>query len=271
MTLPDAERAFVDIYRREPERLLARQQRRQASAVASPSWETARGRSARSSPTTSTAGQVRVERGRRCRDPRRIDLRLPRRASCARLRRSLRRAALRLRLRLRRLPRLRAEGRLRRRGRPPRGNSRRRLRLRRPPDRLRPRGAPHLPPRLVTDPELHRILDLAGRDVDADRAVAEAERWIEETSRRLARCRRSPSPARPELPGCACAARAQRYLDDIAACKRYLAAGHSYEICLTNKVAADADARAARALSGACAGSTRRPSPPTCASATSRC
>lgn len=34
----------------------------------------------------------------------------------------------------------------------------------------------------------------------------------------------------------------QRYRDDIAACKRYLTAGHSYEICLTNRLSARAAA-----------------------------
>lgn len=32
----------------------------------------------------------------------------------------------------------------------------------------------------------------------------------------------------------------EHYRDDIEACKRYLTAGHSYEICLTNKLVADA-------------------------------
>jgi para-aminobenzoate synthetase len=71
--------------------------------------------------------------------------------------------------------------------------------------------------------------------------AGEAERWIEETGERLAapppladlepdsepielRLRRSP----------------ERYRDDIEACKRYLNAGHSYEICLTNRLLAEA-------------------------------
>ena len=62
------------------------------------------------------------------------------------LRRLCRRPAVRLRLRLRRLLRLRAEGGLRRRRRPPLADARRRLRLRRPPGRLRPPRAPHLRP-----------------------------------------------------------------------------------------------------------------------------
>jgi para-aminobenzoate synthetase len=68
-------------------------------------------------------------------------------------------------------------------------------------------------------------------------------RWIEETSRRL---QALPPLEDPEPVGGApqrpCLRRTrQRYLDDIAACKRYLAAGHSYEICLTNRILAESD------------------------------
>jgi para-aminobenzoate synthetase len=71
--------------------------------------------------------------------------------------------------------------------------------------------------------------------------LEEGERWIEETVRRLAAL---PALAEPETADGAPAElrlrrSRRRYLDDIAACKRYLAAGHSYEICLTNKVLAD--------------------------------
>jgi para-aminobenzoate synthetase len=86
-------------------------------------------------------------------------------------------------------------------------------------------------------PELHQLIDLAGREVDAVRLVAEAERWIDETSRRLAAL---PSPAEPDAgdePVVLHLRRSRdRYLDDIAACKRHLEVGHSYEICLTDKV-----------------------------------
>jgi para-aminobenzoate synthetase len=68
-------------------------------------------------------------------------------------------------------------------------------------------------------------------------------RWIEETSRRL---QALPPLEDPEPVGGApqrpCLRRTRRrYLDDIAACKRYLAAGHSYEICLTNRILAESD------------------------------
>jgi len=86
-------------------------------------------------------------------------------------------------------------------------------------------------------PELHQLFGLADREVDAVRG---AERWIEETSRRIA-----------ELPGLAepgvdadtvefgLRRSVSRYRKDIAACKDYLTAGHSYEICLTNTLAGE--------------------------------
>jgi para-aminobenzoate synthetase len=69
----------------------------------------------------------------------------------------------------------------------------------------------------------------------------EAVEWVEETSARLASLR---SPAEPEpYRGEPCELELRRsrrrYGEDIEACKRYLAAGHSYEICLTNKLVAD--------------------------------
>jgi para-aminobenzoate synthetase len=72
---------------------------------------------------------------------------------------------------------------------------------------------------------------------------ADGARWIEETGRRL---QALPPLGDPEPVGGAperpCLRRTRRrYLDDIAACKRYLAAGHSYEICLTNRILAESD------------------------------
>jgi para-aminobenzoate synthetase len=87
--------------------------------------------------------------------------------------------------------------------------------------------------------ELHQLLDLAGREVDAVRVDDEAGRWIEETSRRLAAL---PTLTEPELdpePAELHLRRSpQHYREEIETCKRYLTAGHSYEICLTNKVLA---------------------------------
>jgi para-aminobenzoate synthetase len=75
----------------------------------------------------------------------------------------------------------------------------------------------------------------------APRVADEATRWVEETSRRLATL---PSLAEPEIGDepieLALRRSPQRYREDIEACRRYLTAGHSYEICLTNKVLAAA-------------------------------
>jgi len=90
-------------------------------------------------------------------------------------------------------------------------------------------------------PELHQLLHPADREVDAVRVVDEAEDWIEDTGRRLAAL---PPVAEPEVgdkPLELFVRRSpQRYREEIEACKRYLTAGHSYEICLTNKVVAEA-------------------------------
>jgi para-aminobenzoate synthetase len=82
-------------------------------------------------------------------------------------------------------------------------------------------------------PELHQILPLAGGEFDAVRG---AERWIEETERRLRALPPLPDPE-PQGPLELRSRRpAERYLDDVAACKRYLEAGDSYEICLTDQL-----------------------------------
>jgi para-aminobenzoate synthetase len=82
-------------------------------------------------------------------------------------------------------------------------------------------------------PELHQLLHPADREVDA---VREAERWIEETERRLEALPPLPAPE-PRGPLELRSRRsAERYLDDVAACKRYLEAGDSYEICLTDRL-----------------------------------
>ena len=92
-----------------------------------------------------------------------------------------------------------------------------------------------------SNPELHQILNLAGREFDAVRLVAEGERWIEETCRRLAALSPLAEPVSDPKPVELRLRRSpQRYRDDVEACKRYLTAGHSYEICLTNKLVAEA-------------------------------
>ncbi len=90
--------------------------------------------------------------------------------------------------------------------------------------------------------ELHQISGLPGRKFDAVQVADDAEVWMEVTSRRLAAL---PLLAEPEIsdePLQLVPRRApKRYGEEIEACKRYLTAGHSYEICLTNKVVAGAD------------------------------
>jgi para-aminobenzoate synthetase len=82
------------------------------------------------------------------------------------------------------------------------------------------------------NPELHQIPTLAGREFDA---VRDGQRWIEETSRRLETLPGLAEPAATVAPVAMRLRRApNRYRGDIAACKDYLSAGHSYEICLTN-------------------------------------
>ncbi len=70
--------------------------------------------------------------------------------------------------------------------------------------------------------------------------VEEGERWIAETSLRLASL--APLSA-PEGDGPPTAFRLSRshdqYLEDIATCKRRLIEGETYEICLTNKITAE--------------------------------
>ena len=71
-----------------------------------------------------------------------------------------------------------------------------------------------------------------------------AERWIEETCLRLASLPPLPDPGPPrgdrgEPVEFHLSRSRARYLDDIAACKRRLFEGDTYEVCLTNKVTAE--------------------------------
>ena len=93
--------------------------------------------------------------------------------------------------------------------------------------------------------ELHQIPYPPDREFDAVRAVDDAERWIDETADRLERRLWDLPPyggVNPTVGGAGLrlARSRERYLRDVAACKRYLRAGHSYEICLTNRVRAEA-------------------------------
>jgi para-aminobenzoate synthetase len=74
--------------------------------------------------------------------------------------------------------------------------------------------------------------------------VEEGERWIAETSLRLASLAPLSAPAWNgadlEQPVAFCLSRShERYLEDIATCKQRLEEGETYEICLTNKITAD--------------------------------
>ncbi len=65
-------------------------------------------------------------------------------------------------------------------------------------------------------------------------SLSEADPWIEATERRLAGL---PALVEPRVAAAAPLAprrSPERYREDIGACKRYLTAGHSYEICLTD-------------------------------------
>jgi para-aminobenzoate synthetase len=71
--------------------------------------------------------------------------------------------------------------------------------------------------------------------------LGEAKHWIEETTRRLAALPVLDKPsALAESVELRLRRSRGRYLDDVAACEQYLTAGHSYEICLTNRVVAEA-------------------------------
>jgi para-aminobenzoate synthetase len=91
--------------------------------------------------------------------------------------------------------------------------------------------------------ELHQLLHPADREVDAVRLRAEAEGWIGEMAGRLAALPAlagpRPDPSPPKL---ALRRSPKRYREDIETCKRYLTAGHSYEICLTDTLTTETDA-----------------------------
>ena len=76
--------------------------------------------------------------------------------------------------------------------------------------------------------------------------VEEGERWIEETSRCLASLPLLPDPGSAEGPAgeegieLRLGRSHERYLDDIAVCKRRLFEGETYEVCLTNRIVAEA-------------------------------
>jgi para-aminobenzoate synthetase len=67
----------------------------------------------------------------------------------------------------------------------------------------------------------------------------DADPWVDEVGERLLAMAPLGEPAAaPLAEDLALRRSGERYREDIAACQRYLTAGHSYEICLTNKVTA---------------------------------
>jgi para-aminobenzoate synthetase len=78
-------------------------------------------------------------------------------------------------------------------------------------------------------------------------ATVEAEAWIEATADRLMALPSATEPGRIDASGDGpvefrLARPRERYLEEIAECKRLLAEGETYEVCLTNAVVADAAA-----------------------------
>ena len=73
-------------------------------------------------------------------------------------------------------------------------------------------------------------------------SLTEADPWIEQTERQLAGLPALAEPRVVTSPPFLPRRSYQRYREDIEACKRYLTAGHSYEICLTNALEAETDA-----------------------------
>jgi para-aminobenzoate synthetase len=73
-------------------------------------------------------------------------------------------------------------------------------------------------------------------------SLTEADPWIEATERRLADLQAPVEPQAVALPPLSARRSQRRYREDIEACKRYLNAGHSYEICLTNALDCETDA-----------------------------
>jgi para-aminobenzoate synthetase len=91
--------------------------------------------------------------------------------------------------------------------------------------------------------ELHQISGPPDRKFDAVRLAAEAECWIDEMEGRLEGLPPLTEP-RVVAPTSELVPRRsrRRYREDIEACQRYLTAGHSYEICLTNTLEAETGA-----------------------------
>jgi para-aminobenzoate synthetase len=73
-------------------------------------------------------------------------------------------------------------------------------------------------------------------------SLTEADPWIDETEHQLAALPALAAPWVEATPALSPRRSRERYREDIEACKRYLTAGHSYEICLTNTLETETDA-----------------------------
>ena len=225
---------YERLFAERRELLLARQRRRAdlARPVLLPGDQRRRASAACSSYDVD-AGEVAIERAGR--EHRRAQARSST-CSTASWRRARGRAAAGRRprpgRRLRRLPRLRAEGRLRLAQRAQLRPARRAADARQPRRRRRPRRRPHL--RLRGRPRGRRRGRRAGSRGDGG-AGRGGDR------RRRRRRRRSPEPEDPAATSASsAAAAASAYLADIAARQAELAAGESYEVCLTDQISTDA-------------------------------
>jgi para-aminobenzoate synthetase len=73
-------------------------------------------------------------------------------------------------------------------------------------------------------------------------SLSKADPWLERTERRLAELPGLAETGANSSPALVPRRSRQRYREDIEACKRYLAAGHSYEICLTDTLETETEA-----------------------------
>ena len=254
----DPEQAFRQPLRRHRERLLARQQQ---GRRARPLLVHGRAGGPLAATITYDVGRRGARRARvrasSCAANRSSTTSAARWSGCA----CRRRPAVRLQLRLRRLPRLRAEGRVRGRGRH-RSSSRRRVHLRRPADRLRPRRGVHLP-------ALPRGAERGGGGGALDRSDEPRLASLALDGRRGAAVPAAKRPA--EFTGRFASRPRERYLDEIDECRRLLAEGETYEVCLTNKVRRRDRRGSAGAVSRPAPGSTPRLSRLSSASASAPC
>ena len=198
------------------------------------------GRSARSSATTSARGPspssarpAARSAPRACFDYCRRELAPPARGRA--------RAAVRLRRRVRGLPRLRAQGRVRRPRHAHLAAARRRA-------RCCATGC------IAFDHRERRIHLVALTEADGR---DDADAWLAATEQRLRALAREPPPLPPAArrAPAACASRSTTRptptSSNIAACRREIFEGESYEICLTTELRSDGDARPGARLPGA--------------------